>query len=355
MGRRIEFAASSWIVRQAPRELRAPALSVLMPLRNEERHLPEALASMARQTHEDWELIALDDGSTDATARILAQAAARDRRIRPFKNPGSGLVTALNFGLGRCASDLVARMDGDDISHPRRFEKQIAHLNRQPQTSLVACGFRHFPRPAITDGMLAYELWQNRILDTETVQRDLFVESPFVHPSVMYRKEAVLQVGGYRDMGWAEDYDLWLRLAGSGHRMEKLPECLFFWRDRAERLTRTAAHCSLDAFRACKAHHLKEGYLKGVRSVCLWGAGDEGKAWRKALEAEGIGVHRWIEVHPGRIGQRIAGARVESYETLRPGCGPLLLCIGTKGARQQVRDWTRERGILEGRDFICVT
>ncbi len=326
-----------------------------MPVRNEERFLPEAIASIQRQSFTNWELIAVDDGSSDQTPQLLRDAARTDPRICPLPHPGSGLVAALNFGLRQCSSDLVARMDGDDISHPRRFEKQIAHLQAHPETTLVGCGFRHFPRPAITDGMLAYESWQNRIRSPEVLARELYVESPLTHPGVMFRKKTILAAGGYRDMGWAEDYDLWLRLAQLGHRMEKLEDCLFYWRDRPERLTRTAETCTLEAFRACKVHHLKNSYLKGLGSLSIWGTGSEGKAWRKALEREGIAVHRWIDVHRGRIGQRIQGAPVHSYESLEPGCGPMLICIGTKGVRQQVRDWTRERGIIEGRDYLCVT
>jgi hypothetical protein len=161
--------------------------------------------------------------------------------------------------------------------------------------------------------------------------------------------------GGYRQTGWAEDYDLWLRLAAAGVRFARLPETLLYWRDRPERLTRTAAHCTPEAFRACKAHHLKRGYLAGVEEVTLWGAGEEGKAWRKALAAEGVRVGRWVEVDRRKIGQRIHGAPVIAIDALRPGGGMTLVTVGAKGARAQVRAFARQAGLVEGRDFLCVT
>jgi glycosyltransferase involved in cell wall biosynthesis len=100
-----------------------PLVSVLMPVRNEERFLPAALASLRAQTFRDWELVAVDDHSTDRTAAILERAAGEDRRIRMLRPPERGLVPALNAGLAACKAPLVARMDGDDICHPRRLEK----------------------------------------------------------------------------------------------------------------------------------------------------------------------------------------------------------------------------------------
>lgn len=332
-----------------------PAVSILMPVRNEERHLPAALASLFRQSFPDWELVAVDDGSTDGTAGILRTAARSDSRVRILTRPSEGLVPALNAGLARCRAPMVARMDGDDICHPHRLVNQVRLLNKKPEITVVACAVRHFPRPALQGGMKAYEKWQNALLDHESISRDLFVESPFAHPSVVFRRKAVAGIGGYRDRGWAEDYDLWLRLAAAGARFARSPRTLLFWRDRPERLTRTAGSCTLEAFRACKAHHLKRSFLREEKNVTLWGAGIEGKAWRKTLLAEGVTVTRWAEIDPRKIGQTIHGAPVVPLEDLRPDEGKTLITIGAKGARAQVRSWANKAGLTEGLDFICVT
>ncbi len=335
--------------------MRQPKVSVLLPVRNEERHLPAALASLARQTLRNRELVAVDDGSTDATPQILDEAARHDPRVRILKSPARGLVAALNDGLALCRAPLVARMDGDDVCHPQRLGRQAAFFEQHPEIDLLACAVRHFPRPRIQGGMKAYEQWQNGLCCDAAIRRDLFVESPFAHPSVMFRKEAILAAGAYRDLGWAEDYDLWLRLARRGSRFARLPELLFFWRDRPERLTRTASHCAPEAFRACKVHHLQKGFLQNATEVTLWGAGMEGKAWRKSLAEAGIRVGRWVEVAPGRIGQRIHGAPVIGHDQLRPGSGKVLITIGTRGARNQVREWAAGAKLVEGKDFLCVT
>ena len=326
-----------------------------MPVRNEERFLPAALASLFRQTLADWELVVVDDGSTDATPQLLADAAGRDPRVRILRPAQRGLVPALNAGLLACRAPLVARMDGDDVSHPRRLELQAAFLANNPEVGLVACRFRHFPRRHLRVGMLAYEAWQNSLLSHELILRDLYVESPFVHPSVMFRNDVVAGIGGYIDRGWAEDYDLWLRLAAAGVHFARLPETLFCWRDRPERATRTMAAYTREAFRACKAHHLRRGFLHGVERVILAGAGQEGRAWQRALAAEGMAVACWVDVDPRKVGQILHGAPVLPADGVRPDDGKLLITVGTRGARDGVRAWAVGAGFREGEDFLCVT
>jgi glycosyltransferase involved in cell wall biosynthesis len=333
----------------------SPAISILLPVRNEARHLPAALASLFAQTRQDWELVAVDDGSTDATPAILAAAARRDGRVRPLRSPERGLVPALNHGLAACRAPLVARMDGDDVCHPRRLAVQAALLAERPELGLVACGFRHFPRHHLRVGMLAYEAWQNGLTSHEAIIRDLFVESPFVHPSIMARRELLLAVGGYRDQGWAEDYDLWLRLAAGGVRFARTAEPLFFWRDRPERATRTMAEYAATAFRACKAHHLRRGFLRDTDRVILAGAGQEGRAWRRALADEGVAVACWVDVDPRKTGRLLHGVLVMGPDQVSPRDGRLLITVGTRGARQGVRAWAERAGFREGKDFICVT
>jgi glycosyltransferase involved in cell wall biosynthesis len=335
--------------------VRRPEVSVLLPVRNEQQHLPAALSSLQRQTLTDWELIAVDDGSTDATAEILRRAAEQDARIRVFSQPAHGLVAALNFGLERCTASLVARMDGDDIAHPARLALQLASLQHDPELSLVASRVRHFPRPQLRGGMLHYERWQNSLLSHAEIIRNLYVESPFAHPSVMFRKQAVMAAGGYRQQGWAEDYDLWLRLAQQGARFSRRPETLLFWRDRPERLTRTADTCSLAAFRRCKINFLIEDFLHGETQVTLWGVGPEGKAWRKLLAARGIHVSTWIDVDRNKIGQSIHGAPVLAPEAVNNRRGKMLVTVGAKRARQLIRDWCRNKGLTETVDYFCVS
>lgn len=329
-------------------------VSILMPTHNEERHLQAALDSLYRQTLTDWELVAVDDGSDDATLHILNDATFRDSRVRVIRRERDGLVAALNAGLEWCRAPLLARMDGDDICHPRRLERQAAYLDQHPESGLVACNFRHFPRTGLKQGMIAYESWQNGLADHTLIMRDLFVESPFVHPSIMTRTEILKQSGGYHDRGGPEDYDLWLRMAASGIRFARLPDTLFFWRDHPERATRTLDEYTSSAFRSCKLHHLRQGFLKNIVEVVMAGAGVEARAWQRQLATAGIRVSHWLDVDPRKIGRTLHGAPVTRPEDLKLADRKMIVAIGVRGAREQFRSVSEKLGWQEGVDFVCV-
>jgi hypothetical protein len=203
--------------------------------------------------------------------------------------------------------------------------------------------------------MFAYESWQNGLTVHHQIMHDRFVESPFVHPSIVMRKDVLVHVGGYRDYGWPEDYDLWLRMADAGVRFGRLPEILFFWRDHPERATRTMPEYSATAFRTCKFHHLQQDFLKDVQAVIIVGAGLEGRAWQRLLTSAGIRVSGWIDVDPRKIGKSLLGAPVVGPEVAHLHKYKLIVAIGVRGAREQFRTLIKPAGLQEGLDFICVS
>ncbi|MBV5341609.1 MAG: glycosyltransferase [Deltaproteobacteria bacterium] len=331
-----------------------PRVSILMPIRNEERYIQAALDSLFRQTFTNWELIAVDDGSSDRTAAILDDAAGKDHRVQVIHREGGGLVAALNAGLEACRAPLLARMDGDDICHPRRLELQSAYLDTHPGTGLVACNFRHFPRTGLKQGMIDYETWQNGLSNHSLIIRDLFVESPFIHPSIMVRRTVLEELGGYHDNSWPEDYDLWLRMAAAGVKFARLPQTLLFWRDHPERATRTMDEYALHAFRACKCHHLLHGFLQKSTDIVIAGAGLEARAWQRLLAAVEVTVSTWLDVDPRKIGRILHKAPVIPPGELHLNGRKMIAAIGVRGAREQFRVVASRRGWQEGVDFICV-
>ena len=141
--------------------LNNPKVSILLPVFDSENTLPACLASIARQTHTNWECILVDDGSTDASHAIACRAARDDKRIRVIERPHRGLVSALNTGIDHCHGDLVARMDADDLMHRERLEHQAEALAAEPALAGVGSHVRLFPRKPLTAGMRNYERWIN--------------------------------------------------------------------------------------------------------------------------------------------------------------------------------------------------
>jgi glycosyltransferase involved in cell wall biosynthesis len=341
----------------------APLVSVVMPVRNAEATLPACLESIRRQRGVHWECVAVDDGSSDGSSARLARAGAEDPRFRVFTQSASGIVAALERGLAECRGTFVARMDADDVMLGRRLARQVAALEADPQLSGVGCHVRIFPRPSAAGeqgrqeyARREYEGWLNSLRTAEDVARDAFVECPIAHPTLMLRR-SVIQAHRYRDAGWPEDYDLVLRLLGAGLRLGVVPERLLCWRDGASRLSRTSPTYAIERFVRCKAHYLAQGLLRAAPSYILWGYGKTGRELSRALLAHDRRPHAIIELHPGRIGQRILGAPVRMPpalpELVRQTRLPIVVSVARPGPRAQVRAALGAFGFVDGIDYVC--
>jgi glycosyltransferase involved in cell wall biosynthesis len=174
--------------------------------------LCEAIDSILKQTFRDFELIVIDDASTDDTPKILREVS--DPRLRLITlTQNVGLVDALNHAIAEARGVLIARMDADDVAHPQRFAAQVERMMNDPDLVLLGTSFDYI-------GAQGMRLRPETLhADNETIQRELIEQgNQFCHPSVMIRLNAVRSVGGYRKLAgrYAQDYDLWLRLAETG-------------------------------------------------------------------------------------------------------------------------------------------
>jgi hypothetical protein len=300
-------------------------------------------------------VLAVDDGSNDATPDLLADWAARDARVRVLRQATSGIVGALERGRAAARGRWLARMDADDVSEPDRFARQRALM--ESDATLAACGtrVRYFPRAHVRDGARRYERWLNDLVEPDHVARALFVECPVAHPTFFMDAAAVGRAGGYRDRGWPEDYDLVLRLWRGGGRLANVPEVLLRWREGPHRLHRTSSAYAPQAFVACKVHHLRRTLLAGGREVAVWGAGPVGKRIARALADSGVPVRAFVEVDPRKIGQEIHGAPVLDTRGGLALSGVLhLAAVGQPGARSTLRGILAGAGLRELVDFVAV-
>lgn len=335
----------------------SPRLSVLLPCRDAERHLDECIASLRAQTLPDYEVVAVDDGSSDGTREALERWAERDPRVRVLDGPASGLVAALCLAASHAGAEYLARMDADDLMHPERLRLQWSFL--QARTDVAACGtgVRYFPRDRVGSGYERYESWLNSLRGHQEVERNLFVECPLAHPSMMVRAESYRQVGGYRDRGWPEDYDLVFRLHRSGCRLANLPEVLLSWRITADRLSMRSDRYSPEAFRRCKVHHLLRGYLPRGRVLVIWGAGRVGKPLARELLRHQLQPAAFVDLDPRKLGQHVHGAVVRPPPFLneRPESRPfVLVAVGSPGAREDIRASLAEMGYEESEDYLAL-
>ncbi|MEM6553191.1 MAG: glycosyltransferase family 2 protein [Planctomycetota bacterium] len=243
----------------------SPRVSVVLPVYNAMPYLDEAMASVLGQSLEDFELIAINDGSTDGSAACLRSWAERDGRVRLVDRENRGLVATLNEGIGLARAALIARMDGDDVCEPLRLERQVEYLEGHPE--VVACGSQAV---IIDERGWSYSLsrfpQEHEALEAALLKGQCLV----LHPSVMMRTGVVRGLGGYRAglaegerVDLCEDLDLWLRIT-ERHRMVNLEQRLIRYRKHTGSITsrlKAAQHaCSVRVLReACEARGLDAG------------------------------------------------------------------------------------------------
>ena len=330
-----------------------PAVSILMPVRNGAETLERALQSIRSQTMDDWELVVVDDGSSDETPRILADHAAGDRRIRPVIQPPLGIARALQAGCDACRGGWIARMDADDWMHPERLASQLAFAHRNPELAVVSCLVRYGGAAA---GYSAHVDWLNALVSPESIALRRFVESPVAHPSVMFRRDLIEKHGGYRDGDFPEDYELWLRWMDAGVRFGKVPRELLEWSDPPGRLSRTDPRYSVENFYQTKCFFLARwlcANLDARRKLWLWGAGRVTRRRFDALEKEGFRFEGFIDVDPRKKNEHRDGRRVVIADELQErGSAFIIVGVGNRGARERIEAHLLERGWIEGRDFL---
>lgn len=322
-------------------------ITFVIPARNEAPRIAAAVASALGQSVPPAEVLVIDDHSSDDTAVVARQCGAR-----VVSNRGRGLVAALNCGLSETRTPLVARLDADDVASADRLALQLPLLANHT----VVDGQVELVRPGgIAEGMQLWQAWINGLLTADDIDRELLVESPVVHPAATYSRQAVLDVGGYRQGDFPEDYDLWLRLHAAGHRFAKVAQVVVTMLDRPERLTRTDPRYSRDAFRRARWSWLASTVLASPRRVVLWGAGKECRPWVRWLRDNGHTLVAVLEIS-GRGTRRGDAPILDPQALVDLDCDYLFMAVGARGARQEIRGRiaTLRPEWAEGRDWWAV-
>lgn len=208
----------------------APFISVILPVFNAEQFVGQAIESILQQTFDDFELIAIDDGSTDHSLKILNKYASADRRIKIISREHQGLVVSLNQGVDLARGQWIARMDADDISLPQRFERQLKWIE---QTGADICG----------SWMQLFGTADKRVIKhpqtEEAIKMKLIFGTPLGHSSVIMKTELIKQLRYNKAWKACEDYDLWERVAHTEWRMTNVPEILLLIRQHKAQISTT--------------------------------------------------------------------------------------------------------------------
>lgn len=211
-----------------------PDISVIMSVYNGETYLAEAIESVINQTFKNWELIVINDCSTDSTSEILAGFASKDERIKVHTNEVNlKLPSSLNKAISLSIGKYIARMDADDICLPDRLEKQYKFMEENREIDMSSCRFMTVKNGVYMSGGAGGRC------DNQALRTMLLVTNPILHPGVIAKAEVMKKLGYDTTLTCTEDLELWTRMAMENFKMQILPECLLIYRLHDKQITST--------------------------------------------------------------------------------------------------------------------
>jgi glycosyltransferase involved in cell wall biosynthesis len=329
-----------------------PDVSVILPFFNAENTLTAAVESMLNQTFPSFEILLIDNNSTDNSLAIAKTLAGKDSRIRLLNETKQGVDHAMNCGLENSRGRFIARMDADDISFPERLEKQIRFLKENPGTGLVGTAVKYVAHNTGTGGFRRFVKWVNSFHTSEEIELYRFVEIPVVNPTILFRRELFEKLGGCRQGDFPEDYEMQLRYLAAGVKMTKLTEPLLEWHDYSTRLTRTDERYTTEAFFRIKARYFKKWSEQNNLfhpEIWVWGAGRKTRQRAKLLENEGLKIQGFIDIVKGKTTQKTT---LHFSEIPPPGEMFIVPMVMKYGAQELIRKNLQDRNYSEGKDFI---
>ena len=210
-----------------------PKVSVIMPVYNQAEYLKQAIKSILNQTFQDFELIIINDGSTDQTADILNKFRRRDLRIKVFHQKNQGCTKSLNYGIKQARGEYIARQDADDVSLPERLQKQVEFLNKNKSIGLMGS----FAQVIDKQGNKKKKIL-GKYTDDKDLRKNSFWSDRFCHSTIMVREELLKQINGYdENFVCSQDTDLYFRLMPHT-QLANLSEILLFYREHGQSISK---------------------------------------------------------------------------------------------------------------------
>jgi len=279
-------------------------ISILTPFRNAEPYFTVCLDSILAQTYTDWELLLINDFSTDNSLAVANEYAKKDNRIKVLGNTNAGLIHALRLGYAAINGRFITRMDADDIMPVSKLSNlRVQLLNAG--TGNVAIGLvKYFSADGLKAGYQYYEKWLNELTSSEQSYSQIYKECVIPSPNFLIHKEDFEMIGGFTPDVYPEDYDLAFRMYANGIKVTSCKEITHLWRDHQARSTRTQEHYNPLNFIPLKVKHFVEIDYDSNKTLVIWGAAKKGKLIARELIKKQIPFD-WVCENVQRFGHNV--------------------------------------------------
>ena len=295
--------------------MQEPLVSILTPFKNTALFLDECISSIINQTYTNWELIIIDDYSEDNSYKIVNSYAKNDKRIRLYKNEGTGIIKALKLAYNKSQGEMITRMDSDDFMTENKLEIMVNLLQEKGKDHIAIGLVKYFSDQGIGDGFYKYEQWLNKLTTKGSNFSEIYKECVVPSPCWMAYKSDLDKCEAFNPDRYPEDYDLTFRFYKYGLKCIPCNDVLHYWRDYSTRTSRTHEHYAQNHFSNIKLHYFLELDYDASRPLVIWGAGFKGKTTAKTLTSKNIPFY-WICDNPKKINKNIYGTNLKSFEFL---------------------------------------
>ncbi|MBE16767.1 MAG: glycosyl transferase family 2 [Cytophagaceae bacterium] len=324
-----------------------PLVSIIMAVKDTAPYLHDCIDSIIAQSYPYWELIAVNDHSSDATPEILRAYAQKDKRIRVFDSDRPKLIPTLQRGYKEVRGTLINRMDSDDKMPHDKLEVLVKAYQPYGKGHVIAGGTQHFvDEGEVGDGFLRYEKWLNEVARSSTHYQQIYKECVIPSHCWLIHKDDFDAVGAFDPVVYPEDYDLCFRMYKHGLKVIGIDHILHYWRDRSNRISRT-----WDEYKDNRYFDLKMRFFYDIdrdrnRPLVLWGAGRNGKDMAKIIKAYDDSFF-WVTNNQKQLGKDIYDVRMQHYDTIPDLDHPQIMIVvaspeGKKEIEQQLLDWGKK-------------
>jgi glycosyltransferase involved in cell wall biosynthesis len=329
-----------------------PLVSIIMAAKDTEPYIRACLESIVAQTYQNWELIAVNDHSSDKTPVILDEFASRDSRIRVFHSNRPKLIPTLQVGYTQVKGSLINRMDSDDKMPDYKLQLMVSTWQKHGKGHIVAGGTRHFvDEGKVGDGFIRYEEWLNEVAKNNTHYEEIYRECVIPSHCWLLHKEDFDRVGGFEPEVYPEDYDLCFRFYEKGMKVIGLDAILHYWRDRSNRISRTWEEYKDNRYFDLKLRYFYKLDREHQRPIVLWGAGRNGKDLAQKLLTYEQDLF-WVCDNERKIGKDIYGVRLRPYSEIRHLEKPqIIIAVASPTGKKEIQKQLDAGKKLPVRDY----
>ena len=329
------------------KDYREPLVSIVMAVQNEALYLEKCLDSILAQTWKNWELIAVNDHSTDRTWEIMLDYANKDKRIKVYQGKRHRLIPILQEAYTRCTGTLINRMDADDYMPDYKLDVLVGEWAKHGKGTVIAGGTSHFVEEGeVGEGFRRYDAWLNDVARRNAHYEEIYQECVIPSHCWIIHRIDLDRVGAFDPEVYPEDYDLCFRFYKEGLKIVGIDRILHHWRDHSVRISRTWDDYEDNRYFELKLKYFYEIDRDSDRSLVLWGAGKNGKDLARLILKRKENF-TWVCDNEKKIGKDIYGIRMKHFEDLTAMKNPqILIAVNAIEERLNIRNlleqWKKE-------------